>query len=62
MDIIIIRTAMTYAFSKLWQAVSSPNTNIAKKIVYGFERILKYTKMHRGKKSIRNTYFQVIKN
>lgn len=53
---------MRFAFSKLWQAITFPNKNTARKIVYGVERDIKMCKKCTEEKGIRYTYFPVIKN
>lgn len=52
---------MWFALSKLWQAITFPSKNAARKIVYGVERDIKICK-NAEEEDIRYMHFQVIKN
>lgn len=43
---------MAFAFSKLWQAVTLLNNNIARKMAYGIERNIKIGKNAQGKEAL----------
>lgn len=52
---------MRFAFSKLWQAITFPNKNTARKIVYGVERDIKMCKNAQRRKALDIHISQLLK-